>query len=580
MQTTAKHVSLLRTYLGPQRGAAALTGLFLLSAIGLALAGPLVASTFIARVESGAAVATLARIALVFLAVTAAHQATKALATYWSQRVGWTATNQLRGDLMEHVLGMDLSFHESRSSGELIERVDGDVNEINDFFAKFVALLLGNVLLLAGILAMLFTISPLVGGVFTVLAVGGVATLLLVGRAGIGPWRAEREESALFYGQLSEVLHAREDLRSSGAERFALARFTHRLRSWLPVKLRATTFVTTVWVVSIVLLTALTVLAYAFGAGLYGVGTLGLSGVYLLVAYAMMLMAPMEAIKEQLAYLPQASAAVVRVRELLATRSAIVSGDRPVPAGVPLSVRFDDVTFSYPRAEDNGPPALRDVSFEVPAGRTLAIVGRTGAGKTTIANLLFRFHDPRRGVVSVGGVDVRQARLADLRRAVGLVTQDVNIFEATVRDNLTFFDATVPDERLVAVFARLGRTEWLRALPDGLDTPISPGVLSAGEAQLVAFARVFLADPGLVILDEAASRLDGVTEQLMAHALDELLGNRTAIIIAHRMATVGRADDVLVLADGTVVEHGAATDLLADHDSRFATLHRVGEVLS
>jgi ABC-type multidrug transport system fused ATPase/permease subunit len=579
----AGHASLLRKYLGPQRGAAALTGVFLLCGIALALAGPVVASTFIRMVQSGATVSSLVGVAVFFLVVTSAQQAMKALATYWSERVGWTATNQLRGDLLAHVLGMDLSFHESRSSGELIERIDGDVNEINDFFSRFVALLLGNILLLAGILVMLTTIDPWVGLIFGVLALAGVGALLYVGSLGVPQWKDDRQEGALFYGYLSETLHAREDLRSLGAERYAMARFLQRLRAWLPVKLRATAWVNLVWLVSIALVTGITVLAYLFGSGLFYANRLDISGVYLIVAYAMMLMAPMEAIKEQLAYLQQATAAVIRVRELLAVRSELASGTTEIPEGRPLSVRFDHVNFRYPGSRPAGADpdaratALRDVSFELPAGRVLALVGRTGAGKSTIAHLLFRLYDPQAGTVRVGEVDLRDARLASLRENIGLVTQDVHIFDASVRDNLTFFDETVPDRRLTEVLAVLGRAEWLDGLPDGLDTTISAGSLSAGEAQLVAFARVFLKDPGLVILDEASSRLDGATEQLMDRAMDGLLGNRTAIIIAHRLETMWRADDVLMIEDGRVVEHDTAASLLSDGDSRFAMLHRVGD---
>jgi ATP-binding cassette subfamily B protein len=224
---------------------------------------------------------------------------------------------------------------------------------------------------------------------------------------------------------------------------------------------------------------------------------------------------------------------------------------------------------------------LHDVSFTLEPGRVLGLLGRTGSGKTTIARLLFRLYDPLAGEVRVGGVDPRHARLGALRARIGLVTQDVQLFEASLRDNLTFFDPAIEDEHLLGVLETLGLKSWLERLPQGLGTMISRSSLSAGEAQLLALARVFIKDPGLVILDEASSRLDPATEALLERALNKLLEGRTAIIIAHRLQTVERADEILILDDGRILEHGSRRRLAADPESRFATLRRagLGEVL-
>jgi ABC-type multidrug transport system fused ATPase/permease subunit len=195
-----------------------------------------------------------------------------------------------------------------------------------------------------------------------------------------------------------------------------------------------------------------------------------------------------------------------------------------------------------------------------------------------MARLLFRLYDVDRGAVRVGGIDVRDLRVDDLRRHIGLVTQDVQIFAGTLRDNLRLFDPDVGDDRLLAVFASLGLDDWLAGLPDGLDTVLGPTArgLSAGEAQLIALARVFLEDPGVVVLDEASSRLDPHTGALLEHAIDRLLTDRTGIVIAHRLGTIERADEVLVLDGGRVVEHGDRVTLAADPTSRFAELLRTG----
>jgi len=225
---------------------------------------------------------------------------------------------------------------------------------------------------------------------------------------------------------------------------------------------------------------------------------------------------------------------------------------------------------------------LHNLSFRLQAGRVLGLLGRTGSGKTTIARLLFRWYDPQEGEIRLGDVDLRRARIDALRARIGLVTQDVQLFQASLRDNLTFFDPAVSDEKLVATLEALGLTGWLARLPQGLDSPISGEALSAGEAQLVALARVFLKNPDLVILDEASSRLDPATEALLGQVLDRLLQGRSAVIIAHRLQTVDRADDILILEQGQAIEHGPLRQLAADPDSHFARLLRTGieEVLA
>jgi ABC-type multidrug transport system fused ATPase/permease subunit len=293
----------------------------------------------------------------------------------------------------------------------------------------------------------------------------------------------------------------------------------------------------------------------------------------------MLVWGPISALQYQVEELQHAQVSIVRVRELLDTTSVLVEGDRALPAGVP-DVSYDGVSFAYEDGDhDADPPedyVLRDLSFHLPAGRILGLLGRTGSGKTTTARLLFRFYDPQRGAIRLEGVDLRACRLETLRARIGLVTQDVQLLSASLRDNLTLFDAQISDEDLVDTLRTLGLAQWLERLPAGLDTEVSAGSLSAGEAQLVALARLFLKDPDLVILDEASSWLDPATEILLGRALDVLLEGRTAVIIAHRLATVDRADDILILEQGRAIEHGARLELAADPQSTFARLLQTG----
>ncbi len=243
---------------------------------------------------------------------------------------------------------------------------------------------------------------------------------------------------------------------------------------------------------------------------------------------------------------------------------------------------MDGVSFRYDG--DESTPVLRDVTLRLEPGAILGVLGRTGSGKTTLGRLLLRLGDPSVGTARLGGTDPRAARLDEVRRRVGLVTQEVQLFAASVRDNLTFFNRVVADEALLAAIAELGLGEWYGRLPDGLDTPLGPGGvgLSGGEAQLLAFVRVLLRDPGLVVLDEASSRLDPATERLVDRAIARMLRGRTGVIIAHRLATVERADTIAVLDAGRVVEFGPRGDLARDPDSSYYRLlhaeHR--EILS
>jgi ABC-type multidrug transport system fused ATPase/permease subunit len=212
----------------------------------------------------------------------------------------------------------------------------------------------------------------------------------------------------------------------------------------------------------------------------------------------------------------------------------------------------------------------------------VGLLGRTGSGKTTLTRLLFRLYDPDEGCICLGEAgrlaDLRQAPLQALRRRVGMVTQNIQLFHATVRENLTFFDPSIPDGKILGAIQDLGLGEWIQSLPNGLDTELSSGGggLSAGEAQLLAFTRIFLRDPGLVILDEATSRLDPATEALIERAVDKLVRGRTAIIVAHRLGTVHRADDILILEDGQVCEWGERLALAGDPASRFSQLLETG----
>jgi ABC-type multidrug transport system fused ATPase/permease subunit len=383
-------------------------------------------------------------------------------------------------------------------------------------------------------------------------------------------WAADRQANADFYGFLGEYLTGLEDIRSSGAGAFVLRRCAEVMRAWLAVTRKAPMWGYSLGATSIGLFALGTAVAFALSAMLFKTGTLTIGAVYLIFQGTEMLRQPTEQIRKEVLDFQQADASIGRVQALLSTAPRLDDGPGAALPSGKLSVELDGVSFGY--AQDA--PVLRNVSLSLSPGRVLGVVGRTGSGKTTLTRLLLRFYDPQAGVVRLGGVDLRAVSLAAVRSRIGLVTQEVHLFHASVRDNLTLFDDNVADERIRAVLESVGLARWLQELPCGLDTPLGSGGagLSAGQAQVLACARVLLRDPDLVILDEPSSRLDPATDRLVQMALGHLLDGRTAIIVAHRLATLAHADDILVLEDGQVREYGPRPVLAANPTSRFAEL--------
>jgi len=383
-------------------------------------------------------------------------------------------------------------------------------------------------------------------------------------------WVAARQVSAESYGFIEERLAGTEDIRSCGAKAYVLRRFIElmreRLRTQRKAGLAASVMVNgTMLLVSLGTVVAFSVSAYLFFTHVITVGT-----VYLIYYYSTMLTRPVDLITQQMDDLQKVGASISRIAELSSTEHTILDGEDSFQAAGALEMAFEQVSFGY----NDDELVLHDVSFHLQPGEIMGLLGRTGSGKTSIARLLLRLYDIQEGAIRLNGKDIRTMHLIDLRQRIGMVTQDVQLFHATVRDNLTLFNKQIPDEKVLHVLQDLGLWEWYSALPNGLATELETGGggLSAGQAQLLALTRIFLTDPGLVILDEASSRLDPATEQLLERAIDKLLHNRTAIIIAHRLTTVTRANKILVLEHGHIREFGERLALLSDPTSRFSHL--------
>ena len=571
----------LTRYLRPQAGKAAVMAGLLLAGIGLQLWIPQLLRLFIDGAMEGMPIPQLQRMALLFLGIALGHQLLAAVATYVAADVGWTATNQLRGELAGHVLDLDMAFHTARTPGEMIERIDGDVTALSNFFSQFSVRVFGGLLLLLGILVLLWIENPWVGLALTTFTLLELAVLGWTRRVGVPASAAEREVNARLFGFIEERLGGIEDLRANGAGRHTMYRFGSVMRDFYRGTRKAWMMRSLVWLTSYGLFVISSAVLLASAILLVSSGRVSLGTGYMIFQYLLMLQTPIDQITQQMQELQKAAASIGRVRDLLSLEPAPSPQRRlALPAG-PLAVEFADVSFAYDDGPEGEPPTgtLEGVSFRLPPGKVLGLLGRTGSGKTTMTRLLFRLYRPTSGTVRVGGVDLSDADPESLRARIGLVTQEVQLFQASVRDNLTFFRRDVGDDRLLGLLEELGLGRWYESLPQGLDTILTAGAgnLSAGEAQLLAFARVFLKDPGLVVLDEPSSRLDPATERRLEVAVDRLLAGRSGILIAHRLETVARADYILVLGEGRVLEFGRRSDLAAQPDGHYAKMLRTSQ---
>lgn len=497
----------------------------------------------------------------------------------WVSTLLWrrlTALGQvrLRGQLLDAALHQPLPTLENQAVGELLERVDSDPVSLFSTLRWLGSGVLSSVL---GAVAAWVTAGITWWPAWIVFPLAGfVAWLLSRGRTDRIRKASEEVEAAWAAdsAQLEEALAAADDLRTSAGQAFALRRFARRAAEALRANVALAWISTTIRVrLSVVLagFTGLTVLGGVWAATHGQIDTARFVTLYLLVTS---FTGQFHSLLRVLPDLQESLGTLTRVRTLLGSPSepsggTLLSDDGEAAPGV--EVAFDDLTFTY-RSEAGDGFTLGPVTLTAPAGQTLALVGRTGSGKTTLTKVLSRAVEPPAGTVLLDGVDVTTLDLEQLRATVGVLGQRTEILTATVRDNLTLY-RTVPGERIEAAIEALGLRAWVASLPDGLDTMLGPSGrrLSAGEEQLVAFARLLVRDVRVIVLDEATARMDARTSRTVTEAARRLLAGRTAIIVAHRLATAQHADTVAVLHDGRVVEHGTWQHLIATN-GRLAAL--------
>ncbi|MXY29068.1 ABC transporter ATP-binding protein [Candidatus Poribacteria bacterium] len=540
--------------------------------IGLNLVNPQIIRYFIDTAKAGGATRNLIIAGCIFLAIGFVRQLVILVSSYLGQDVGWRATNQMREDLADHCLNLDMSFHHEYTPGEMVERVDGDTTALSNFFSEFVLQVIGSFIFLIGVLILVAREDWRIGVALTVFVIIAVWVYNLTRNIAVPLYAAEREGYSRLFGFLEERLIGIEDFRTNGGVGYTMDRFYDVNRDVYGRAVKAHVMGEVLRMISGVLFALGNALAMGMGIYLYQRGVFTIGTVFLVFQYTAMLRRPLYMINRQINELQRATAGLKRIEALYRRTTKIADGTEDLPGSDALGIDFERVRFSYTGDE----VVLKDVSFQLSPGKSLGLLGRTGSGKTTITRLLFRLYEVNQGQIRVGGKPIEKIQLEALRSQIGMVTQDVQLFNATVRENLTLFDATIPDDQILSVVEELELSDWYRGLPNGLDTMLEDTGLSAGEAQLLAFARVFLKDPRLVILDEPSSRLDPATEQRIDRAVQRLLRGRTSIIIAHRLGTVQQVDDIMILADGEIQEYGERQQLVRNPDSVFSGLLKTG----
>ncbi|WP_017688704.1 ABC transporter ATP-binding protein [Paenibacillus sp. PAMC 26794] len=569
-KTEKRSMSWLLRYLKPVKGRLAVLLIMLLTSTGLQLLNPQIIKRFIDTAASGGVLTNLVQLAGIFLVVAVFNQLITVAVSYLGNDVAWRATNQLRGDLLKHCLRLDMRFHNVKTPGEMIERVDGDVTSISNFFAMFIVQVIGSFVLLAGILGFMFSVNVPIALVMTVFTLLSILFMVFIRNLGVDSSKNERAASASLFGLIEERIAGIEDVQANGHVPYVMNRFYRTMRTvfrkgrkaWL---LRVIPWNTTVVLFALAVSAVLLLGVHYYMEGLISIGTL-----FLIYQYTQMLNDPIEMLGDQVQEFQKAKSGMLRSRELLSMQSVIEEGtEEQLPEG-PLGLEFSQVNFSY----NQDKPVLQDITFAIKPGERLGIIGRTGSGKSSLSRVLLRLYNLDRGTIRVGGTDITKLSLQALYRRVGMVTQDVQLFDGTLRDNLTLFNGDVSDQMIKETTDRLGLSQWINSQPKGLDTYLAAGgaSLSAGEAQLFALTRVFLTEPSLVILDEPSSRLDAATEGMLQSAIDQLMKQSTGVIIAHRLATLEKVDRIMVLGDGKVLEFGAREELASNPASHYARL--------
>jgi ATP-binding cassette, subfamily B, bacterial len=561
-QRTRRRFRTLDRLVAPHRGRAVLSLVTLLLATATALAPPYLAKFALDDAIGGGTTARLELIVAVFLVAGLANWGMTYAQTYLTGWVGERMLADLRNHLFDHLQRLSLGFFERNRAGVIISRLTNDVEALDQLVTDGVASLIQSSLTLLGTAVLLFILDwRLALATLAVIPVMSVGTVLFR-RYSTRAYRAVRERLGLVTATLAEDIAGMRVVQAFTREQMNIRNFRevserYRQANYQTVVLNALYFP----YVDLLSTVALAIVL-GYGGHLYFAGAVSIGTLFAFMLYVQNFFDPVQQLSQLYGTFLSATAALDKINDLLDEEPQVVDEPGARDLGhLDGCVRFEGVRFTYGRGDE----VLHGIDLDVPAGTTVALVGHTGAGKSTIAKLLARFYDPTQGRITLDGTDLRHVTQASLRHQLGVVPQEGFLFAGTVRDNIAFGRPDATDHQIVHAAQAVGAHDFVVRLEDGYDTELGErGLrLSLGQRQLVAFARALLADPRILVLDEATSSVDIGTERRIEVALRTLLAGRTAFIIAHRLSTIRDADLIVVLEHGRIVEQGTHDELLA-----------------
>ncbi len=524
-----------------------------------------------------AAWTVLGWMAFALLGLIVAQLVTRYLNSYLFSKLGQKAILDIRQDCYRHIQRLPLRFFDRNPVGRLVTRVTSDVEAIGEVFASGLVQLAGDAIIVVGALAMMMWLSWQMGlMVVTAIPVMLVITVIFRGRARTA-FREMRVKLASVNSFINESIQGWRVTRIFGTEKRMADKFDAKSSDYRESTYR-TVFNFSLFFPIVEFAGTLTVMLVVWW-GMTSIfdQTLDYGTFFAFFLYTPMMFRPIREMSEKYNVLQSAMASAERLFRIMDTKNEVADPAQPKSPVIRGEIEFRNVWFAYSTPDGTEPQwVLRDVSFKVPAGGSLALVGATGSGKTTIISLLMRFYDVQKGSILIDGVDVRDMTTAHLRSAFSLVLQDVFLFAGTVLENIRLGNTEIPRDRVEQAAKAVHADKFIAALPGGLDGNVAErgATFSAGQRQLIAFARALAYDPKVLVLDEATSNIDSETEALIQDALKQLMHGRTAVVVAHRLSTITDSDNILVMHKGEVAEQGNHAELLAQN-GRYAKLYQL-----